>query len=102
MADTIINGNIDKYAHNIRYGTQLKKEDLPDKYESEDIVAQQQYYNEDNDKLQNQNEDNNDEFLNQQIRLNNLKEVDNYKQITIYIMYFILLLSCGLLFYLLK
>lgn len=102
MADKIINDNIDKYAHKIRYGTQLNKEDLPDKYEPEDITTQLKDYNKDNDTLQNQNEDNNDEFLNQQIRLNNLKEVDNYKQITIYIMYFILLLSCGLLFYLLK
>ena len=89
-----IDGTIKQYAENIKHPTILLKP-------INNTFSQAEYSNKDKT-LHETNDENNVDFLEQQIRLNNLKEVDNYKQITIYIMYFILLLSCGLLFYLLR
>jgi hypothetical protein len=91
-----IEGTIKEYAENIKHPT--KSWTPPPKIK---LSNDGKHVNIDK-KLHKKNDDNNVDFLDQQIRLNNLKEVDNYKQITIYILYFILLLSCGLLFYLLK
>ena len=44
----------------------------------------------------------NKRFLNEQIRLNNLLEIDKFKQITIYVMYIIVAISSALLIFLLK
>ena len=76
--DESIEKSIDLYAEHIQHGTKI------------------------NENIQKNNKKHNVQYLNQQVRLNNLKEIDNSKKMTIYILYLILLSSGGLLVFLLK
>ena len=89
---------INKYASHIKHGTssqQLDK-DLPI---PPNLTVK--YDNNHKHALDN-NTKHHDEHINQQIRINNLNEIDHSKQITIYILYIILFISSGLLLFLLK
>ena len=88
--------NVDKYVQFIKHGTHINPSTFTDT-----IFETVDYDNKNKDTLKT-NTENNTIYIEEQIRLNNLKEIKHSKQITIYVLYFILLISCGLLVYLLK
>ena len=94
--DESIEKSIDLYAEHIQHGTKINTAPPVETNPHEDA------YNEGNENLQKNNKKHNVQYLNQQVRLNNLKEIDNSKKMTIYILYLILLSSGGLLVFLLK
>lgn len=102
-AKTLIN----KYAKYINYGTaidyNLPKPRTPKNlHASADIKQLPVDYTKLNKKYSDDNKIKNDEYINQQIRINNLNEIDHSKQIYIYILYIILFISSGCLVLLLK
>ena len=94
--DDIITG-VDKYKDNITHGSKISSDYVygyktTPNGEYIDLAKVKRHDN----LLKNSN------YIEEQIRLNNLKEINNSKQITIYILYFILLISGGFLVYLLR
>jgi ABC-type antimicrobial peptide transport system permease subunit len=118
MSDTDIN-TLNKYKEKIKYGYKpynkyhidIEEEEHVD----EDIKSLYIYdiikkiksldinnYSNKNDELYTDNNNKNNLYTNNQIRLNNLKEIDNSKQVAIYILYIVLIISCMVLFFLLR
>lgn len=98
---------INKYAKYINYGTAIDyvlPEPITPKILSSSTDTEQLPvdYTQLNKKYSVKNKNQNDEYINQQIRINNLNEIDHSKQIYIYILYIILFISSGCLVLLLK
>ena len=110
MNPDTIDKYVDKYVQNIKYGTSQQQQDTPVKSSATmDIFTDEIKISDINNKFDKEyksrvvtNNNKNEKYIEEQIRLNNLQEINHSKQITIYIMYFILLVSVGLLIYLLK
>lgn len=98
---------INKYAKYINYGTAidyyLPEPPTPNILSpSADTEQLPVDYTQLNKTYSEHNKIKNDEYINQQIRINNLNEIDHSKQIYIYILYIILFISSGCLVLLLK
>ena len=87
---------IDQYNKNITQGKAISQDYINDK------TKKNEKYRALAKKTRDDNFKKNRTYIEEQIRLNNLKEINNSKQITIYILYFILLISGGFLVYLLR
>ena len=97
---------INKYAKYINYGTAIDYDlpipPTPNILSSSTDTEHPVDYTQLNKKYSVKNKNQNDEYINQQIRINNLNEIDHSKQIYIYILYIILFISSGCLVLLLK
>ena len=123
MSDTDINtlNTLNKYKEKIKYGYKpYNKYHIDIEEEEEEHVADEikslyiyniikkiksldiNNYSNKNDKLYTDNNNKNNLYTNNQIRLNNLKEIDNSKQVTIYLLYIVLIVSGIALFLLLR
>ena len=74
MADTYDPATIDKYAQNIQYGTTKNKDPPHDFSDPKWRSFPEHSYDYENGTLRGTNKKHNAEYLNQQVRLNNLKE----------------------------
>jgi len=107
MTDTKLNTISDKYAQNIKYGTHTVP-DVPQGYSDikhigdDETKKIKEIYDGTYEKVIEKNKTKNEKQINGQLRLNNLKEINHSKQITIYIMYILLLVTGGLLIFILK
>ena len=96
VTSTEINTTVDEYKANIGQGYKISPN-----YIHGTKTKQNDMYIAIAKKTREANLTKNRNYIDEQIRLNNLKEINNSKQITIYILYFILFISGGLLVYLL-
>ena len=109
-----------EYKDKIKYGYKPYSKYFKEEEEEEDVIESEinelyiyniiekinsldiNKYSEQNDQLYTKNKNKNMLYTNNQIRLNNLKEIDNSKQVAIYILYIVLIISCMVLFFLLR